>query len=587
MHSGSSSIRWRALGWFAAIVFFALWTIYSTRPMAWHLADSTHYDYGDGLLNAYILRWNLHQLAHDPLHLFDASILYPARNTLALSENMLGLSLLFAPLDWIFRDTLLLCNAVVLFSFFSLALLAFGLIWHWTGSWLAAMLAGLWIGFAPARFGQMTHMQLLSYQPMLLTIFFADRCLWKQRRRDAFGFFAFLYAQFLFGIYLFVFNLVLLSALIPVLLLVRGRRMAWRRLAAQAASGGLALALLIYPIYRPYQYVRDRYGLRVHVKDLRDVGANLTDFLNFSMYNAPYKLFSWAHRNPYSPVPWEHEVALPFTLWFVLALSTMGALWAVVRRRRASGARQWTLYLAAWPAMLLCLSLMFGPQLHFFEKAYPGFPMPYTLFFHFFPGFEGMRVPPRFIFPVTLAAPILALLPVGWALRRARGARWWLTIQGLLALTLIAAVLESRTMPIALKITPGKDQLPEFVRVLRHQADGPVMIWPLDLDRTGFFYEYLNSYFWNPMVNGRSGYLPPDQGKFLDELIATFPSDSALDLLRRHGVRYIAFYPGGFAGAGAAERAEAARAQLDAQTAAGKLKPVGWEHGAANAWRLD
>src|SRR5690349_621321 len=92
--------------WLAATILFAFLAIYETRPIAWHLRDSTYYDYGDGLLNAWILRWNLHQLVTHPSQLFHASMFYPSKYSLALSENMLGLSLLYWPIDLFFKDTL-------------------------------------------------------------------------------------------------------------------------------------------------------------------------------------------------------------------------------------------------------------------------------------------------------------------------------------------------------------------------------------------------------------------------------------------------------------------------------------------------
>ena len=44
-----------------------------------------------------------HQLPRDPLHLFDANIFHPERNTLAFSEHMLPQALMGAPLLWLGR----------------------------------------------------------------------------------------------------------------------------------------------------------------------------------------------------------------------------------------------------------------------------------------------------------------------------------------------------------------------------------------------------------------------------------------------------------------------------------------------------
>ena len=47
-------------------------------------------DLFDDKLNAWIFHWDFHQFFRDPLRLFDANIFFPARYTLAFSENIFG-----------------------------------------------------------------------------------------------------------------------------------------------------------------------------------------------------------------------------------------------------------------------------------------------------------------------------------------------------------------------------------------------------------------------------------------------------------------------------------------------------------------
>ena len=56
-------------------------------------------DNGDGQLSIWNVAWVARTLAVDPLHVFDANIFYPHRNTLAYSENNLGAGVL-APVGW-------------------------------------------------------------------------------------------------------------------------------------------------------------------------------------------------------------------------------------------------------------------------------------------------------------------------------------------------------------------------------------------------------------------------------------------------------------------------------------------------------
>src|ERR1700704_4934335 len=55
-------------------------------------------DTGDPYAISYFLWWDFHQTFHAPLHLFDATILFPYHQTLAFGEFDYGVSLLFFPL---------------------------------------------------------------------------------------------------------------------------------------------------------------------------------------------------------------------------------------------------------------------------------------------------------------------------------------------------------------------------------------------------------------------------------------------------------------------------------------------------------
>ena len=61
--------------------------------------------------------WIAHQLTRDPLHLFDANIFYPAKNTLAFSDAMLVPALMAAPLIWLGVPQLVVYNLLLLSGF--------------------------------------------------------------------------------------------------------------------------------------------------------------------------------------------------------------------------------------------------------------------------------------------------------------------------------------------------------------------------------------------------------------------------------------------------------------------------------------
>ena len=79
------------------VLGFLVLTAVMTWPWVLHLRNAVG-DEGDSYAHAYFLWWDYHQTFHDPLHLFDATIFYPYRNTLAFGENDYGIALLFFPL---------------------------------------------------------------------------------------------------------------------------------------------------------------------------------------------------------------------------------------------------------------------------------------------------------------------------------------------------------------------------------------------------------------------------------------------------------------------------------------------------------
>src|SRR5262245_17928631 len=84
--------RWATLGLFVALAVAHTWPLASDPE---HLA---RHDNRDTMLNEWIIAWVAHQMPRNPLHVFDANIFYPERNTLAYSEPMFPQAAMAIPL---------------------------------------------------------------------------------------------------------------------------------------------------------------------------------------------------------------------------------------------------------------------------------------------------------------------------------------------------------------------------------------------------------------------------------------------------------------------------------------------------------
>lgn len=152
----------------AALVFAAL-SIAMTWPLLPNLGTAVS-DPGDPYINTWILDWDWWATLHQPLTLFDANALYPAKLTLAFSEHLYGIALLLVPLRVIGVPPLMAHNVAMLLGFAFCGFAMYLLAWRLTRSWAAAVAAGVFYAFVPFRFTHLPHVQHVwgGWLPLML-----------------------------------------------------------------------------------------------------------------------------------------------------------------------------------------------------------------------------------------------------------------------------------------------------------------------------------------------------------------------------------------------------------------------------------
>ena len=216
-------------------------------------------DPGDPYLLAYTLWWDFHQTFHDPLHLFDANIFYPYRNTLAFTEHCYGIALPFFPLFALGARPLTVHTLATFFAFVFSGYGAFRLARTLTNSSGAGWIAGIAFAFVPYRFEHLPHLPYIfaGWIPLLLEalVLFVRARTW--RRASWLGLAFFMNA--LTCITWFVLTLIPLAFSAAFLLwwhtAWQDRRLWWR---GAVALGLATLALL--PFMLPYRSVAEVYG---------------------------------------------------------------------------------------------------------------------------------------------------------------------------------------------------------------------------------------------------------------------------------------------------------------------------------------
>lgn len=247
----------------AATAAFALLAIVLTWPLAHGLARDLPADFGDPLLNTWILAWDAdHILRALAGHVgalrdyWDANIYHPHPLTLAYSEHLTAQAIMVLPIYALTRNAVLCYNIVFLSTFVISALGMFLFVRRVTGSPGAGFVAGLAFGFAPYRFGTLPHVQVLSSMWMPFVLLGIDRFLETRRPAPlAWGSVAWIAQNLSCGYYMLFFSpVVALYAALEIT-----RRTLWRdRGVWLKVCGAAAVVLLVtVPFLLPYVRLRD------------------------------------------------------------------------------------------------------------------------------------------------------------------------------------------------------------------------------------------------------------------------------------------------------------------------------------------
>ena len=122
---------------------FTLASVVLTYPVAAQIARALPSDLTDTLLNTWTLAWDADRFRHGFSGLWDAPIFFPYRHTLAFSENLLGIAIFVAPLEWLSADPILSYNVAFVFEFALAGVAMYLLARELTGNRAAAAVAGV------------------------------------------------------------------------------------------------------------------------------------------------------------------------------------------------------------------------------------------------------------------------------------------------------------------------------------------------------------------------------------------------------------------------------------------------------------
>jgi hypothetical protein len=461
----------------AAALFLAL-AVVMTWPLARNLESAVAWP-GDPFISTWALDWDWWATFHQPLSLFDANILYPARHTLAFSENLYGVAVLLFPLRAAGMAPLTANNLAILLGYAFTGFGAYLLGWTVTRSWWAGVAAGIFYAFVPFRITHDAHVQYVwaGWLPILLAalLHYAKQPTWP--RAALFG------AAFLFNgltnIHWLLFGSVAIAVTVSI---VRPR-------VVPLATCTLAAALLLAPFLIPYHAAARDYGMRRSWQEAKSFSAEPRDWLVAAASTRWYGALTDARVDP-------ERWLFPGLLAIAFSMAALAT-----RDRHA--------LTIALPWLLLGVLGSFGT--HFFLHRF--------LFAHV-PGFQAIRVPARW---ANIAYVGMALL-IAVACRR----RWiGIVASAALAVELCAAPI------LWYMVVPASPPVYAWMRDAKPHA---VLELPI-LEGLDYAYMLRATTHHRPIVNGFSGFFPVETRRI--EALARAGSDDLVPELRRIGVDHI------------------------------------------------
>lgn len=440
----------------------------------------------DALLNTSTLNWEYRWLTDRSIsfkRFVDGLIFYPTEYTVGLTENLLGLQLLFFPLRYITDDAILAYNLIVFFSFPISAFTQFLLLKWLTGHTLAAFFGGWIWGFSPMRYAQMSHLQLLPVwwfslaglslfkffeRPSMLPLIATNLAFALQMTSSISG-----------GVFL---------ACILGIIATGCCASRWRQVKAfyrnhANAVWGLVLTNIVFgaAVFWPYYRASRLWPIASSLHENTTYSAELQNYLSAAAYHPLYgPLTSIFSAKDASWEKWLFIGVTPFLL---------GILSVAFRNSPALSCPKPLCFKTLYWAAALGFVLSLGPYLLLLQHN-THIPLPYTLAYYILPGWSSLRVPSRFSILVLFGVSAWCAL----AIRRLHQQstiplQRWSFVVLLIGVLLLDTYHQIPTVP-----KPAKESVQDLVPFLNHEhPQRPIGFIPIRIKSAKTFDEFVQA----------------------------------------------------------------------------------------------
>ena len=482
-------------------------------PLVTHLSSHIATDLGDPLSQSWQIAWGGHALIHQPLSFWQSNQFWPAKDTLAFSDALVGLAP-FGMLGGGAAGAIRNYNLALLFAF-SLAFVAVYLLARELDlpPWAAAV-AGAAFAWSPFRLWQAGHMHVVSSGGIALALFLLLRGY--RRGNNKLIVCGWLTAGWLASI---GFTLGIQLDYLLLVLGVIGAVCWWRagkprpatNVVWSSVAGVSGFLFITWLVTRPYLRVTDEYP-HVH-RSINSVIGFSPDPIAF--LRPPRQSLLWGDLTAGLRPP-KKILEVEGSLYpgiFAFALAMFGLGWKGVPKALRIG-----LGVGLGSFALLSLGVHHGTL---------GRLMPYRFLYDFMPGWDTMRTPGRL---QTLTTLVLALLA---AMGAARLGVWLRERKSQKISTFVLAGAVFLILLDGSGIVYPQPKVPMPQSTLA-SVKGPYLQLPIEASNNRRYLVWSTDGF-PKMVNGRSSFTPPVYKKIV-KAARDFPARRSIIKLRSLGV---------------------------------------------------
>ncbi len=481
----------------------------------------------------WVYAWNIHQLFEDPVHLFDANIYHPQKNTLAMIDNYFGVAMLGLPAMLITKNPAVMYNSIIVLAYLLTAWAVFGYMLYRTRSRMGAMIAGLMAALLPFHYAHLHTIHKTMFLSIPLSLWALEKFLETKQFRYGLGFILVAGYQLTCTWYLTVLLAVFYLFYFIYLTLFRRRILFSRALIPVILAGILILAPLTWFFARPYMEVQKMFpSFNRSVDSQHSVTPMmyLTTGENNLLYGHVLK----------GPVRFDKPLRTYFPGFVLYGLG----LWGMILYIRRKSIRSEDITGTGWFLMvfgLLSMLIALGPYLKMADGS--KIPLPFYFLYHSLPVMKALRGPQDFVLIFYFSLMFFGAYAVKsiseWSSSRTR----IMVMTGLVAFL----VLESVRVPFpVVPLTSGKD-VPQCYTWAAEQPDRPVVAayYPRFRKNGEIHFQYLKHFamyysifHFCPIPDGHSAYVPPRAAEYR-KVAQQFPSRCCRGTFEDLGIQFV------------------------------------------------